>query len=92
MTVWEPPTTLEYTWLIPGEPRSVIRFWLVPSGADTVLRVTHRRLPTPMAAGYAAGWHAHADQLAAAVVGTPIPDWDDRFAVLLPRYVELVSS
>ena len=91
ITVFEPPVTLEYTWRIAGEANTVVRFWLVPTGTGTTVRITHRRLPVSMAAGYGAGWHAHGDRLAAFAQNTEMPDWDTRFSHVLPRYIEVLS-
>lgn len=92
VTICEPPSDLEYTWRIAGEGPSVVRFWLAGVEDGTSLRVVHRKLPAQMAAGYAAGWHAYADRLAAAMEGSPLPDWDTRFAEVLPRYIEALTA
>ncbi|HSK24373.1 MAG TPA: SRPBCC family protein [Egicoccus sp.] len=84
---WQPPHLLEYQWHFPGEAESVVRFTLEADGPDaTRLVLDHRRLDPAQGAGYGAGWHAHLDVLAAEVEGTPAPSWDERFAMVLPRY------
>jgi uncharacterized protein YndB with AHSA1/START domain len=84
--VWEPPSVLEYTWVISGEIESVVRFELEPDNGGTRLRLFHRALPADQAAGYAPGWHAYLDRLAAMIQGKPLPDWESRFVALRPEY------
>lgn len=84
---WEPPHLLEYEWHFPGEGESVLRFTLTAEGPQaTTLVLDHRRLDADQGAGYGAGWHAYLDVLAAEVVGAALPDWDERFGAVLPRY------
>ena len=70
---------------LPGEPDSVVCFELRADGDATVITLTHRLLGLGHAAGYGAGWHAHLDQLAAALAGESL-SWDDRFAELIGDY------
>ena len=70
---------------LPGEPDSVVCFELRADGDATVITLTHRMLGLGHAAGYGAGWHAHLDQLAAALAGESL-SWDDRFAELIGDY------
>lgn len=81
----DPPRLLEYDWTYPGETESVLRLELEPRGEGTLLVLDHRRLPDAAAAGYGAGWHSHLDALAA-LGSSGRPDWDTRFAELLPDY------
>jgi uncharacterized protein YndB with AHSA1/START domain len=81
----DPPRLLEYDWTYPGETESVLRLELEPRGEGTLLVLDHRRLPDAAAAGYGAGWHSHLDALAA-LGASSRPDWDTRFAELLPDY------
>jgi uncharacterized protein YndB with AHSA1/START domain len=81
----DPPRLLEYDWTYPGETESVLRLELEPRGEGTLLVLDHRRLPDAAAAGYGAGWHSHLDVLAA-LGSSSRPDWDTRFAELLPDY------
>lgn len=86
------PTLLEYEWHWPGENRSVVRFDLSAEGADgTLLLLTHRLLPGPAAAGYAAGWHAYLDLLPS-VFGDPRPEWLSRFHEVKPDYDRALAS
>jgi uncharacterized protein YndB with AHSA1/START domain len=82
----EPPHVLEYEWRFPGEDESVVRFELSPHGDATLLVLDHRLLEPRQATGYAAGWHAYLDRLAADLRGDSI-DWDAHFAEVLPGYV-----
>ncbi len=86
ISVWEAPTTLEYSWSFTGEPDSVIRFELTPADAGTALVLEHRLIPNEQAVGYGAGWHSHLDMLAAQIAGEPVVDWDERFAEVFPLY------
>jgi uncharacterized protein YndB with AHSA1/START domain len=85
-----PPTLLEYEWHWPGENQSVVRFDLSPEANGTLLVLTHRLLPAPAAAGYAAGWHAYLDLLAG-VFGAPRPEWLARFQEVKPDYDRAVA-
>ena len=84
--VFDPPRVLEYDWTYPGETQSVVRFELTPGEHGTTLVVDHRLLGADAAAGYAAGWHAHLDQLAEELAGGVETGWQERFEELLPRY------
>lgn len=86
ITELQPPTVLAYTWLLEGEIESAVHWSLQAAGDATVLRLVHRTLPAAMADGYGAGWHAHVDRLQAVATGDEVPNWDDRFAALLPDY------
>jgi len=82
-----PGVAIEYHWRFSGEPDSIIRFELDVIDPDqTRLRLQHRLLPADQATGYAAGWHAHLDQLDAAAAGQDPIDWVGRYQVLLPDY------
>jgi uncharacterized protein YndB with AHSA1/START domain len=89
--VYDPPSVLEYTWRIQGEPETVLRFALEPLGDRTRLVLLHRGLPASQETGYAAGWHAHLDRLAALWTGEPV-DWADRFSELRPVYADRSSQ
>ncbi len=82
-----PGETIEYRWRFTGEPDSMVRFELEPVDlSSTRVRLRHWMLPTDQAVGYGAGWHAHLDQLEAALAGSGQIDWMERFAELLPEY------
>lgn len=82
------PDHLAVSWELPGEAPSTVVVDLVADDEDVVLVLDHRRLPTSMAIGYAAGWDAYVARLVADVAGEPAPDWDERFATMLPAYRE----
>ena len=82
-----PGVALEYHWRFTGEPDSIVRFELeVLDPRTTRLRLRHRMLPPDQAVGYGAGWHAHLDQLEAALSHDDPFDWMERFTELMPEY------
>lgn len=83
-----PTVHLQVTWLFPDEVESQVTVDLHPAGdGATVLVLDHRHLPDYAAAGYAAGWQAHLEQLDTEVGGPPHRlAWDARWALLLPAY------
>jgi uncharacterized protein len=83
----EPGRLLEYTWTFAGESESVVRFELHQQERGTLLVLDHRRLGRRHGAGYAAGWHAYLDRLAALLAGASV-DWLSRFEELRPPYLE----
>lgn len=86
VTRWDPPVALEYTWIIEGEPESVVRFELSAAGNATRLVLEHVALPESMGSGYGAGWHAHLDRLADLIGGRPVRPWDATFQAVFDRY------
>jgi uncharacterized protein YndB with AHSA1/START domain len=79
--VVEPPTRLVFTWgwegadeMPPGSTTVEVR--LTPDGDATIVRLTHRDLPTPeQVESHAAGWgHFLARLAVAATGGDPGPD------------------
>ena len=88
--VWDPPHIFEHEWLVDrlGYPKGeygVIRWELVSAGQETILKLTHRKLPSKSARSFAPGAHAVLDRLEAHLDQTPLPDW-------MKRSVELQSS
>lgn len=71
----EPPRLLAYTFSPAGE--SEVTFELTPRGKDTLLVITHRRLPDRnMKVGVASGWDAHVGILIDRLNGVePRPFW-----------------
>jgi uncharacterized protein YndB with AHSA1/START domain len=63
----EPPSRLSFTWASPytGNEPSVVTVELAPSGAGTVLRLTHERLPADQVEPHGLGWASIIDHLAA---------------------------
>ena len=70
----EPPRLLAFAWPDGGE----VTMELEARGPETLLTITHRRLPDRSTTlGVSAGWHAHLDLLDARLRGTaPEPFWD----------------
>jgi uncharacterized protein YndB with AHSA1/START domain len=68
----EPPARLAFTWVSPytGDEPSVVTVELRPSGAGTMLVLTHERLPSDQVEPHTRGWGSIIDNLAAAVVGS----------------------
>ena len=71
VTVWEPPTTLAYTWQWHGpdgseaEPPTEVRWELSPTDGGTRLVFSHTRLIVTRdeVVNYGSGWHAFLDKL-----------------------------
>jgi uncharacterized protein YndB with AHSA1/START domain len=86
--VWEPPTRLQYTWLIEGEQESSVEWTLAADGSGTELTMVHRTLPRAMGNGYGAGWHTYLDRLTGVATAGDIPEFDAKFEEMLPAYAE----
>jgi uncharacterized protein YndB with AHSA1/START domain len=82
----DPPRLLEYEWRFPGENDSVLRYELRTADAGTLILLTHRLLGRTHAAGYASGWHAYLDVLAALLAHHAPPGWEDRFSSVRHYY------
>lgn len=91
ITVWDPPSVLEYGWSFSSEGDSVVRWELAADGDGTLLTLVHSRLVAASGPGYGAGWHAHLDGLAGHLGGEPV-DWDERYRALRPDYDALVAG
>jgi uncharacterized protein YndB with AHSA1/START domain len=86
VTAWDPPALLSYTWVFPDGAESEVTFELTDQGEETLLVLTHERIPAQTALAYTPGWHAFLDRLDALVAGGPMPTWDERWEVVAPRY------
>ena len=82
------PSLLEWEWRIDGEPPTLLRVTLTPSGDGTLLELDHGRLPASQQAGLAAGWDAYLDALASGSAD----GWDEAFLAVLPDYRERVAA
>jgi uncharacterized protein YndB with AHSA1/START domain len=82
----EAPRLLEYSWMLPDQEDSVLRFELAADGQNTHVLLEHRLLPPDQAAGYGAGWHAYLDSLQALAEGTDPIEWEQRFSEVLGHY------
>jgi uncharacterized protein YndB with AHSA1/START domain len=77
----------------PGQvDETVIEAELVADGNGTRLVLEERGLPLGELAAHGAGWQAHAEDLAAHLVGRGRADWRTRWAELTPTYRELVED
>ena len=83
ITELDPPHRLSFTWDGTGD----VTFLLEPQGAQVLLTVIHRRLPSRrMMLNVSAGWHAHLDLLAARIDGGETPPFWDAWASLKDDY------
>jgi uncharacterized protein YndB with AHSA1/START domain len=93
ITRLEPGSMLEYTWGDPGQGQageSLVRFELSEDGEDTLLVLTLLRLERRDGPAFGAAWHAHLDQLEAALEEREVA-WAERWSALRPRYAELLA-
>jgi uncharacterized protein YndB with AHSA1/START domain len=89
---WDPPRVYEYEWNVDPRPelpegeRSFVRWELSAIEGETLLTLEHRRLSRSAGLGFASGWHAFLDRLAALIDGAALPDWMERFTQLRKNY------
>jgi uncharacterized protein YndB with AHSA1/START domain len=78
---WVPPRVYEYEWnvepnsYLPTGEASVVRWELTPSGAGTLLVLSHRRLTRSTATIFRRGLRTFLDRLAALLEGQTLPPW-----------------
>ncbi len=89
---WKPPTVFEHEWkaapraeLKSGED-AIIRWELRRDGDGTILHLEHRKLNRETALGFAPGTHSFLDRLQAQLDNQPLPNWQERYQQLAPRY------
>lgn len=87
----DPGRLVEYDWIFPNEPQSVLRLELEPRGSGTLLMLDHRRLAADDIVDYSAGWHSHLDALELLLTGRGY-DWQARFDELRPTYTDLAAE
>ena len=88
----EPGRRLAFTWRSVGEGAdSVVRFEIVPAERGVRLVLEHAPLEREAVVGYAAGWHAHLDILAA-VAPEGRPAMLERYRELRPEYERRAAS
>jgi uncharacterized protein YndB with AHSA1/START domain len=88
----EPGVGVSFTWAIDDRDFGAVDVALGRTITDhTELTLVHHDLPEDQWIGYAAGWHAHLDVLAAYLAGETLV-WDDVFAQTLPAYRSLVQD
>jgi len=85
-------TVLGYSWHAGRTDESHVRWELSDEGDGTRVLLTHTRLSSRSAAGFAAGWHHHMELLVALLQGGR-EAWDDaRFDQLLTEYRATLSN
>lgn len=87
---WDPPHVFEHEWTVErsgskGE-YGVIRWELESAGTETILRLTHGKLPSKVARSFAPGVHAILDLLEARLGNAELPDWSKRQEELRADY------
>jgi uncharacterized protein YndB with AHSA1/START domain len=89
---WDPPRVFEHEWKVAPRPElpsgedAVIRWELKPDGEGTVLHLEHRKLNRDTALGFAPGTHAFIDRLQAHLDREPLPNWQERYQQIAPKY------
>ena len=88
----EPPTSLEHTWIWPGEPRSVVRWDISADDDHTVLVMLHRELRQAPAVDYTTGWHAMLDAFGTFVDGGDPAALEPDYAALSELYSQMSAA
>jgi len=89
---WDPPRVFEHEWKVAPRPElpsgedAVIRWELRRDGEGTMLHLEHRNLNRETALGFAPGAHAFLDRLEAQLSRRPLPNWQERYSMVAPRY------
>jgi uncharacterized protein YndB with AHSA1/START domain len=89
---WDPPRVFEHEWKVAPRPElpsgedAVIRWELRRDGAGTLLDLEHRNLNLDTALGFAPGTHAFLDRLEFQLAQKDMPNWQDRYSKVAPRY------
>lgn len=89
---WDPPRTFEHEWKVAPRPElpsgedATIRWELRRDGDGTILHLEHRNLNRETALGFAPGTHAFLDRLEAQLSRQPLPNWQERYGVVVPKY------
>jgi len=90
---YEPQRGVSYSWIDESSGvESVVAFELTPKGNQTLLVVTHSRLPKSRMHEFMAGWHAHLDVLIARLSNLAPPDFRKRFNQLIAVYASVVIA
>jgi uncharacterized protein YndB with AHSA1/START domain/cell division protein FtsB len=90
---YEPQRGVSYSWIDDSSGvESVVAFELTPKGNQTLLVVTHSRLPKSRMHEFMAGWHAHLDVLIARLSNLAPPDFRKRFNQLIAVYASVVIA
>ncbi|MBO9539929.1 SRPBCC family protein [bacterium] len=89
---WDPPRRYSYEWNLPPHPHvpngeaSIVTWELFPEGQGTRLKLTHQKLTTGTALGFAPGTHAFLDRLGAQLDGAALPNWMHRYEEVKHAY------
>jgi uncharacterized protein YndB with AHSA1/START domain len=84
---------VSYSWIDDSSGvESVVAFELTPKGDQTLLVITHSRLPKSRMHEFMAGWHAHLDVLKARLSNLAPPDFRKRFSQLIAIYASVVIA
>ena len=88
--IYDPYNTFSYTWIMSETPTEVV-FELQPQGENTLLTLTHRKLPArDNMLSVGPGWHAHLDVLITKLAkDAPKPFWAN-FMKLKTSYEEIL--
>jgi uncharacterized protein YndB with AHSA1/START domain len=86
IVTWEPLKVFEYELIQKLVGSTTVRFELEPDGESTILRMTNQWLSLSNATGYAPGWHAFLDRLAAHLAKAPVPVWQARYGEVQGSY------
>lgn len=84
--VWEPPHVFAYELNQKLIGESTVRYELTVFDGGTRLRVRHEWLSVSNASGYAPGWHAYLDRLAAHLAKESLPVWMQRYGEVRSLY------
>jgi uncharacterized protein YndB with AHSA1/START domain len=90
--VWDPPRVFEHEWIVdrsgsPVEEFGVIKWELESIGDETVLKLTHRKLPSSGARNFVIGVHVRLDRLEAFLDRQPPPFWKTHLEEVQAKYL-----
>jgi uncharacterized protein YndB with AHSA1/START domain len=91
--VWDPPRVFEHDWIAsrPGSPNEefgIVRWELEGDENETILKLTHRKLPVSTAHDFAIGVHVRLDRLEAFLDGKPQPFWKTHLEDVQAKYLD----
>jgi uncharacterized protein YndB with AHSA1/START domain len=90
---FEAPHTLAFSWIDTQTAlESNVSFELTAQGDETLLVLTHSRLPEDRMHEFMAGWHTHLEVLIARLKDLAPPEFAKTFQQLLPIYSAMVVT
>jgi uncharacterized protein YndB with AHSA1/START domain len=93
VSAYEAERKLEYSWIdTKSHLESTVSFELTAQGNETVLTVTHSRIPSARLHEFMAAWHAHLDILTARLKNAVPPSFQKRFREVVQTYAMLAAS